>query len=90
MKAVIFYELGNVSMDTVRQVYPRHKKVVDEFHSKGKLIAVGTWANPAEGSMGIFKDRQSAEEFVKIDPFVLERLVGKVTIKDWNETILGE
>jgi uncharacterized protein YciI len=89
MKTVVFYELGNVSMDLVRQVYPRHKKIVDEFHLKGKLIAVGTWANPSEGAMGVFTDRQSAEEFVKIDPFMLEGLVGKVNIKDWNEILLG-
>jgi uncharacterized protein YciI len=89
MKAVLFYELGAASMETVRAVYPRHKAIVDKFHACGELLAVGTWANPLEGSMGVFKDRAAADAFVKQDPFVIEGLVGKLTIKDWNETLLG-
>jgi uncharacterized protein len=88
MKAVIFYELGNVSMETVKVTYPRHKTLVDAFHARGKLLAVGTWANPLEGSMGVFTNRASAEDFIRQDPFVIEGLIGKVTIKDWNESLL--
>ncbi len=39
--------------------------------------------------MGIFKDRESAEAFLKQDPFINEGLVGKATIKEWNESLLG-
>lgn len=88
MKAVIFYELGNVSMDKVREVYPRHKAIVNEFAKDGKVIAIGTFANPTEGSMGVFIDKASADDFVKNDPFVKEGVVEKVTIKEWNETML--
>lgn len=38
--------------------------------------------------MTIFKDRAAAETFIKQDPFILEGLVGKYTIKDWNESLL--
>ena len=88
MKAVLFYEMGKAGMDMVRAAYPRHKAVVDAFHARGELLAVGTWADPTEGSMGVFKDRKTAEAFVDQDPFVLERLVGEVTIREWNETLL--
>ncbi|MDQ2718677.1 MAG: YciI family protein [Bacteroidota bacterium] len=88
MKAVIFYELGNVTMEKVREVYPRHKSIVDEFAKDKKIIAIGTFANPTEGSMGVFIDKESAEDFVKQDPFIKEGVVGKVTIKEWNEILL--
>ena len=90
MKAVLFYEIrAGVLMEVLKAVYPRHKVIVDEFHKQDRLLAVGTWADPMEGSMGVFRDRKSAEDFVSSDPFVLEKLVGKVTIKDWNESLMG-
>jgi uncharacterized protein len=39
--------------------------------------------------MAIFRDRDAAEAFVKEDPFVLEGLVAKYSIKDWNDTLIG-
>jgi uncharacterized protein YciI len=89
MKAVMFYELGNVTMEKVREVYPRHKTIVDGFVNDKKIIAIGTFANPAEGSMGVFIDRASAEDFIKLDPFIKEGIVSKVIIKEWNEILLN-
>jgi len=89
MKAVVFYERGNnVTRERVMEVYPRHKQLVDVFSNEGKVIAIGTFANQTDGSMGVFKDKTSAEEFVNQDPFVKEELVGKITIKEWNEILL--
>ena len=89
MKAVIFYESTDKDMNKIMAVFPRHKKLLDAYHASGALLAVGTWANPMEGSMGVFADRASAERFVKEDPFIQEGLVGKVTIRDWNEMLMG-
>ncbi|HJW29104.1 MAG TPA: YciI family protein [Saprospiraceae bacterium] len=89
MKAILFYETAPVTMDAIMAVYPRHKALVDQFATQGRIIAIGTYANPAEGSMAIFKDKQSADDFTRQDPFVLEGIVAKFTIKEWNETLLG-
>jgi len=90
MKAVLFYESNNTPLEKIMEVFPRHKALLDEFQKRGELLAVGAFANPREdGSMGIFKAREFAEAFVKRDPFVNEGIVGKATIKDWNETLLG-
>jgi uncharacterized protein YciI len=89
MKAVIFYETNSsATMDRIMEVYPRHKQLVDDFSSEKKIIAIGTFANPAEGAMGVFVDKTTAEEFVGQDPFVNEGIVSKVTIKEWNEILL--
>ena len=74
MKAVIFYETGNTPMDAIKAAFPRHKVLLDAFHARGELLAVGTWANPIEGAMGIFKDRNSAEDFVRQGTFRGRRL----------------
>ena len=89
MKAVVFYETSNVPMEKIMEVYPMHKQLVDDFHKQGKIIAIGTFANPIEdGSMGVFTGKASAEEFVSQDPFVKEGIVAKATIKEWNEILL--
>ena len=88
MKAVVFYERGNVTVEQVMKVYPRHKQLVDIFAKEGKVLAIGTFENQIDGSMGVFKDKISAEEFIAQDPFVNEGLVGKVTVKGWNEILL--
>ena len=46
---------------------------------------VGPWANPAEGAMAILTTRETAEDFVREDPFVLNGIVRNVTFKAWNE-----
>ncbi|MCO4294259.1 hypothetical protein NF867_15465 [Solitalea sp. MAHUQ-68] len=88
MKAVVIYELGNVGMEKVMEVFPRHKALIDVFANDKLVIAIGPFANPAEGAMGVFVDKASAEEFIKQDPFIAEGIVHKVTIKEWNEILL--
>ena len=90
MIAVLFYESNDTPMEKIVEVFPRHKALLDAFHKRGELLAVGPFANPRQdGSMGIFKNRESAEAFLKLDPFINEGLVGKATIKEWNETLMG-
>jgi uncharacterized protein len=89
MKAVLFYEASTTPMEKIMEVFPRHKALLDQFHDRGELLAVGAFANPQkDGSMGIFKTREFAEAFIRQDPFVLEGLTGKVTIREWNEIFL--
>lgn len=90
MKAVLFYEASDTPMDKIIEAYPRHKAVVDAFHARGDLLAVGTFADPVkDGSMAVFRDRAAAETFVAEDPFAVEKLVRSAVIKDWNETLMG-
>lgn len=55
---------------------------------KKKIIGIGPFTNPGEGSMGIFTDKASAEEFIKDDPFVLEGIVSNHVIKEWNDEMI--
>jgi uncharacterized protein YciI len=68
--------------------FPAHKARLDEFHQQGDLLMVGTFGDPqAEGSMAIFRSRESAEKFVADDPFVVHGVVSKVELREWNEIL---
>jgi uncharacterized protein YciI len=89
-KYVVFYE----SADDVRAKAPAHFAAHQarwkEFSDRGALLMIGTFANPQEeGSMGIFTTREAAEEFVKDDPFVLNGVVKRYVIREWNEALTG-
>ncbi len=86
MKAVVIGEPSGASMDTIMSVFPRHKSVVDRFVARGDVIGIGPFVD--RGNMAIFRTRAAAEEFVKVDPFILEGLVESVAIRDWNDTML--
>ena len=89
MKAVVTYEPSGASMERIMATYPRHKVLVDAYAARGDVLAVGTFEGGHGGSMGIFKSREAAEAFVREDPFVLEGLVGKYTVRDWDEILMG-
>lgn len=89
MKIVIFYEnRADATMEQFMEIYPRHQENEEKFVKAGKVIGIGPFSVPGEGAMGIFVDRESAEDFVKNDPFVQEGLVDKVTMREWHDELL--
>ena len=88
MKTVVFYRSAT-DMEKARAHFPAHKARLDAFHAKGDLIAVGTWADPREGAMAVFRTRAAADEFMREDPFIVHGVVGSHEIKEWNEMFLG-
>ena len=88
MKCVLSYEVAADGMARIPVHYPAHKARVDDFHERGVLLMIGTWANPAEGAMAVFASREAAQEFVSDDPFVVNGVVGKWTLRDWNEVLI--
>ena len=69
-------------------MYPRHKKLVDEFIAKGVVLGIGPFTDG--GNMAIFKTREAAETFAKEDPFMREGLVKNYVLKDWIDSLLPE
>lgn len=84
--AVGFYEeLGPGGMAQALEVFPRHTASADEFRKSGDLLMIGTFADPlADCSMAIFRSRDAAERFIASDPFVVEGVVVRWRILDWN------
>lgn len=86
MKAVVIGESSGATMDVIMAIYPRHKAIVDKYIERGDVIGIGPFAD--RGNMAIFKTRAAAEEWVKIDPFILEGVVKSFKIRDWNDNLL--
>ena len=88
MKTVVIGESSGATMEAIMAVYPRHKLVVNKFIERGDVIGIGPFSD--RGNMAIFKTRAAAEEFVKVDPFILEGLVKSITIRDWADELLPD
>jgi uncharacterized protein YciI len=89
VKYVVFYESAP---DVAARAAPHlaaHVERFREFHARGVLLMIGTFANPqSEGSMAIFTTRKAAEEFIAGDPFVLNGVVARWQIREWNEALV--
>ena len=87
-KYVLLYESADDVMSKAPLHFQAHSARLDEFHARGDLLMVGTFADPqAQGSMAIFTTREAAESFVEGDPFVLNEVVRAWEIREWNEVL---
>jgi uncharacterized protein YciI len=88
MKYVVLYESADDVEGRAPAHFPAHKARLDDFHRRGDILMVGTFADPqAQGSMAIFPTRKAAESFVAGDPFVLNGVVKSYEIREWREIL---
>lgn len=88
MKYVVFYESADDVLAKAPAHFAPHSARLQDFHGRGSLLMVGTFANPQEeGSMSIFTTREAAQEFVDGDPFVLNGVVRAWQIREWDEVL---
>jgi uncharacterized protein YciI len=91
VKYVVLYESAADVATNAPPHLPAHIARWKQFRERGELLMIGTFANPqSEGSMAIFTTRESAEAFVKDDPFVIHGVVQSWTIRGWNEVLWPE
>jgi uncharacterized protein YciI len=87
---VLLYESADDVASKAPAHFAAHRARLDEFHDRGELLGVGIFGDPQnEGSMGIFTSRESAEEFVTGDPFVLNGVVKGYQIREWHDMFAG-
>jgi len=89
-KYVLLYESADDVRSKAPLHFPAHGARWKQFQEQGTLLMIGTFANPQdEGSMAIFTTREAAEAFARSDPFVLNGVVRRWSIREWNEAIAG-
>jgi uncharacterized protein YciI len=88
MKIVSFYEMAPDALSKVMTHFPAHRARLDEFHTRGVLLAAGPLGNPPEGALAVFTTREAAEEFIQGDPFVTHGLVSKWRLVEWNAAFI--
>lgn len=88
MKYVLLYASADDVATKAPPHFPAHLERLREFRRRGELEMVGTFEDPqTQGSMGIFRSREAAEEFVAGDPFVHNGVVRHYEVRGWNEIL---
>jgi len=88
VKYVLLYESADDVRSKAPLHFPAHRARFEDFHARGALLMIGTFANvQEEGSMAVFTTREAAEEFAKADPFVLNGVVRTWQVREWNEVL---
>jgi uncharacterized protein YciI len=90
MKTVMRYETTPESTAKAPQYFAEHRKRLDDFHARGVLLMAGPIMGEdgkPEGALGIFTAREAAEEFVRGDPFVLNGVAVRCSLRDWREVL---
>jgi hypothetical protein len=87
---VAFFESSYRSLDEVKAKEPQslfaHLTRSKELFRQGKVLMAGAFLDQPDQpltTMGLFKSRQDAEEFVKGDPFVISGAVKNWQIREW-------
>ena len=89
MKFVLRYESpAELDIEELRVLFPAHRARWQVFRDRGSLLLIGPFADPRQGALAVFTSRADAEEFAAKDPFVLNGVVARWTITEWNEALL--
>jgi uncharacterized protein len=87
MKYVLTYELAEGARALAMEHFPAHRRRIDEFHERGVLLLVGTFADEPVGAMGVFTTRAAVDDFMAGDPFLLNGVVGRHRVREWDEIL---
>ena len=82
------YESADDVMTKAPLYFNEHRARWEKYLQDGTLLAIGPFADPRDGSMGVFRTREAAEAFAAGDPFVLNGVVKSWSIREWNEALL--
>lgn len=87
MRYVLFYDLAENAEGLAMEHFPAHRARIDEFHRRGVLLLVGTFADDPVGAMAVFATREAVDEFMADDPFLRHGVVGRHRIREWDEIL---
>lgn len=63
---------------------PVHLELVQTWIADGRIVAGGATGDPPTGALIVFRDHGAPEEFVQVDPYVLEGLVTGWRVEPWT------
>jgi len=91
MHYLLFYEVGDDYLARRGEFRKQHLTMAWGASERGELVLGGAMANPVDMTMLIFKGEgpEVAESFAKSDPYVLNGLVKRWYVREWN-TVAGE
>jgi uncharacterized protein YciI len=66
-----------------------HLRLAGEAHERGEIVLAGALAEPADSALIIFHcaDKSVAEDFARRDPYVVNGLVKKWSVRPWTVVV---
>jgi uncharacterized protein YciI len=91
MHWLLMYEVGPEYLERRGEFRAEHLKMGWAASERGELVLGGALAEPVDGTVLLFKSESAdaAESFAKSDPYVLNGLVKKWTVRKWT-TVIGD
>jgi uncharacterized protein YciI len=88
---LLFYELAPDYLERRGEFRGVHLNMAWAASNAGELVIAGALANPTDQAVLLFKGESSevADRFAKADPYVLNGLVKRWYVREWN-TVAGE
>ena len=88
MKYVLLYESAEDFAEKVPANIEAHRAHWKPYRERGELLLIGPFGDPlTQGAMSIFRTRESAEDFARSDPFVINGVVRSWEVREWDEAI---
>ena len=91
MYFLLFYETVENYVEKRAPFREAHLAYDKAAHDRGELYLGGALSEPADGAVLVFRsdDVTAAENFAKNDPYVLNGLISKWTVRPWT-VVIGE
>lgn len=91
MHYLLIYELADDYLDRRAAFRTEHLNKAWAAAEKGQMVLAGALANPTDQAILLFKGDSPAvaEAFAKSDPYVLNGLVKRWTVREWT-TVVGD
>jgi uncharacterized protein YciI len=85
MYFLLFYETVENYVEKRAPFREAHLAYANAAHDGGESYLGGALSDPADGAVLVFRsdDASAAENFAKNDPYVLNGLVSKWTVRPW-------
>lgn len=86
----LFYDYGEDAAERRAPYRAEHLGLATASHADGQMVLAGAFADPLDGAALVFRTREAAEAFVKVDPYVASGLVTGWRIREWTVVIGGD
>ncbi len=87
---ILFYEYGENAAERRVPYRAEHLGLANASHADGQMVLAGAFADPLDGAALVFRTREAAEAFVKVDPYVASGLVTSWRVREWTVVVGGD
>jgi uncharacterized protein YciI len=88
---LLFYDVTPDYLERRATFRAEHLALARAAKDRGELVLGGAMNDPVDGTLLLFKakSREVAEQFARVDPYVLNGLVKQWRVREWT-TVIGE